>query len=146
MEKDGIIVQEVTCVGHVVRDSRQVQRRSGPRQKLHRQLTKRKFIGFIQYLAKFLPRLSQESAPLRHLLSKDVVWHWDGNKQKSFWKLKEMVTNTPVLTYFDPEKPVLLTVDSSSTGLGAALIQDGSNITMLRLGCNIQNWKYSDCS
>lgn len=34
-----------------------------------------------------------------------------------------MVTNTPVLTYFDLEKPVLITMDSRSTGLGAALIQ-----------------------
>ena len=33
----------------------------------------RKFMGLIQYLAKFLPNLSQESAPLRQLLSNEVL-------------------------------------------------------------------------
>ena len=35
------------------------------------------FIGFIQYLSKFIPNLSEISAPLRKLLEKDTLWHWD---------------------------------------------------------------------
>ncbi|XP_056016955.1 uncharacterized protein K02A2.6-like [Ostrea edulis] len=103
----------------------------------------RKFMGFIQYLAKFLPNLSKESAPLRQLLSNEVSWHWDGDKQQSFQKLKEMVTNTPVLTYFDPEKPVLLTVDSSSTGLGAAVIQSDKPVAYGSRALTTTQQKYS---
>ncbi|XP_061173501.1 uncharacterized protein LOC133182663 [Saccostrea echinata] len=50
------------------------------------------FLGFVQYLGKFIPNLSEISAPLRHLLSKDVAWHWEEEQMKSFEKLKQLVT------------------------------------------------------
>ena len=37
----------------------------------------KKFLGFIQYLGKFMPNMATESAPLRELLEKNVPWHWD---------------------------------------------------------------------
>ena len=37
----------------------------------------RTFLGFIQYLGTFLPNLAADSAPLRQLLEKEVVWHCD---------------------------------------------------------------------
>lgn len=36
-----------------------------------------RFMGMIQYLAKFIPNLSEVSAPLRKLLEKDTEWHWE---------------------------------------------------------------------
>lgn len=84
----------------------------------------RTFLGFIQYLAKFIPNLAEISAPLRLLLEKNVLWHWDSAQQESFTELKRLVANTPVLGYYNPKKPVVLSVDASSTGLGAVLLQD----------------------
>ena len=37
----------------------------------------KQFLGFIQYLAKFMPNMASKSAPLRELLEKQVAWHWD---------------------------------------------------------------------
>ena len=54
-----------------------------------------------------------------------------------------MVTNTPVLTYFDSKKPVLLTVDSSSTGLGAAVIQNGKPVAYGSRALTTTQQKYS---
>ena len=34
------------------------------------------FLGAIQYLAKFLPRLSERTERLRKLLKKDFTWNW----------------------------------------------------------------------
>ena len=42
------------------------------------------FLGFIQYLAKFLPNMVDVSAPLRKLLEKNTVWHWEKQQENSF--------------------------------------------------------------
>ncbi|MCG7877651.1 MAG: RNase H-like domain-containing protein, partial [Candidatus Thiodiazotropha endolucinida] len=86
------------------------------------------FMGFIQYLAKFIENLSEISAPLRTLLEKDVQWHWDHEQQLAFDTLKEKVSQAPVLRYYDPKKELILSVDASSKGLGAVLIQENQPI------------------
>lgn len=55
------------------------------------------FMGFIQYLSKFVPRLSTVCAPLRALLEKNTAWHRDEQKETSFQKLQEMATNASIL-------------------------------------------------
>ena len=74
------------------------------------------FLGFIKYLGKFMPNMATESAPLRELLEKNVAWHWDQLQEESFQKLKQMVSSTPILGYYDPSKPLCLSVDASSRG------------------------------
>ena len=83
-----------------------------------------RFLGMVQYVAKFIPNLSELSAPLRRLNESDVEWHWDQPQRESFSNLKQVVINAPVLTYFDDKKQVTLSVDASSFGLGAALLHD----------------------
>lgn len=87
-----------------------------------------RFLGMITYLGKFIPTLSQTAAPLRALLVKDTEWHWGQEQSKSFTTLKGVVSETPVLQYFDISKPTKISVDASSKGLGAALLQDDKPI------------------
>lgn len=47
-----------------------------------------RFLGMVLYLAKFVPNLSEISAPLRKLLENGVAWHWETSQQKSFEMLK----------------------------------------------------------
>ena len=123
----------ITYVGHVLTDKglqpddekiRAVINMKVPTNKQELQT----FMGFITYLGKFLPNLSEVSAPLRLLTEKDTLWHWEAEQEASFRKLKELVTKAPVLRYYDPKKPLTLTVDASSKGLGAALIQEGQPV------------------
>ena len=86
------------------------------------------FLGFINYLGKFIPNLSQKSAPLRLLLEKDIEWFWEKEQEDSFRALKDAVSSTPVLRYFDPTKTLTLSVDASSKGIGAVLLQENQPI------------------
>jgi len=47
---------------------------------------------------------------------------------KSFAALRHLVTKAPVLKYFDPSQPTKISVDASSRGLGAVLLQDNHPI------------------
>ena len=86
------------------------------------------FMGLMQYLGKFIPNLSEVTAPLRKLLEKYIEWHWGSDQRQSFEKLKKLITETPVLGYYNPKKDLTLSVDPSSKGLEAVLIQEGQPI------------------
>ena len=49
-----------------------------------------------------MPRLSEVCEPLRRLTMKDVEWHWTEHQEQAFNKLKQLVTEAPVLKYFEP--------------------------------------------
>ena len=84
-----------------------------------------RFIGFVTYLSKTCPKLSEETKPLREVLRKNTQFFWEEPQQEAFRKVKELVTQAPVLNLFDPVKDITLAVDACSTSLGAALLQDG---------------------
>lgn len=88
----------------------------------------KRFLGFITYLSKFIPNLSEVDALLRQLLKRDVEFMWQPAQQVAFDSLKELCTHPPVLKYFDPTKPVVIFCDASSNGLGAVLPQDDQPI------------------
>ena len=46
----------------------------------------------------------------------------------AFEKLKEMVTHTPVLYYYNLKEEVTLQCDASQSGLGGALMQNGQPV------------------
>lgn len=84
----------------------------------------RRFLGIITYLGKFISNLSTLTATLRTLLEKDIHFHWNKEHEQCFQNLKNIITQVPVLRYFDVEKPVTLSVDSSSQGVGDVLLQE----------------------
>ena len=83
-----------------------------------------RFLGTVNYLARFLPRLSQVCEPLRRLLAKDVEWSWQTQQQAAFDQIKQLVAKHPVLSYYDVSKPVTVQCDASDVGLGAVLLQE----------------------
>ena len=86
-----------------------------------------RFLGMITYLGKFIPQLSVETAPLRTLLEKDVMWTFDKPQREAIKKLKELITSSPVLKYYNPKLPTRISSDASQEGLGAVLEQDHDN-------------------
>ena len=128
-DKSQIGLEEISYIGHTLskeglkpdpKKTRAINEMKEPKNVEELQ----RFLGMVTYVAKFIPNYSQVSAPLRQLLEKDVAWHWTENQQKSFDTLKRLITQAPVLRYFDVHKPVKISVDASSHGLGAVLLQD----------------------
>ena len=87
-----------------------------------------RLLGMAQYLAKFLPHLSDITKPLRELTHKEVEWVWEQPQQRDFSKLLDAITNTPVLRYYNQAEEVTIQCDASQTGLGAALMQNGQPV------------------
>lgn len=85
-------------------------------------------LGMVAYVAKFIPNLSELNAPLRHLKKQDSEWSWGQEEETAFRKIKEALSSKPLLKYYDVTKPIILSVDASMKGLGAAAMQDGGVI------------------
>ena len=58
----------------------------------------RSFLGLAGYYRRFVKGFSMTSAPMTRLLQKNVRFDWSEKCQASFEKLKEFLTQAPVLT------------------------------------------------
>ena len=79
----------------------------------------RRFIGLVNYMAKFLPNLYLK--PPTNLTKIDVPWNWSSAENDAFEKIKVQITTAPVLAFYHPEKELTLENDASEYELGSAL-------------------------
>lgn len=63
--------------------------------------------------------------PLRRLTQTGVEWYWGDAEEKAFDKVKQLVTQAPVLAYYSPEKELVIQCDASILGLGVVLMREG---------------------
>ena len=84
----------------------------------------RRFCGMVNYLAKFMPQLTEIMEPIRKLTPKTSKWTWGKQQEISFENIKRMVTQAPLLSYYDQNKDLTIQCDASKKGCGAVLLQD----------------------
>ena len=87
-----------------------------------------RLIGMLNFLSVFIPNKSSITAPLRNLLKEDIPWHWEAEQKEAMTQLKQILSSKPVLRLFDPKQPITVQADSSSTGLGACLLQNNQPV------------------
>ncbi len=81
----------------------------------------RSFLGLLTYYAKFMPNLASRLRPLHELLNKSKQWKWSDRCEKAFRDVKCVLTQSKVLTHYNPSLPIQLACDASPYGVGAVL-------------------------
>ena len=87
-----------------------------------------RILGIVNYLDKFIEHKANLQEPISHLTQKDVAFVWEKPQQGAFDNMKYVIASASVLAYFDNSKHTALSVDASSTGLGAVVIQEGKPV------------------
>jgi len=67
--------------------------------------------------------MSQINARLHQPLQKDSEWSWEKATVETITGLKKAISSAPVLKFFNSKEPETLSVDASSRGLRAAILQ-----------------------
>ena len=83
----------------------------------------RKFLGFVGYYRKFIPRYSDVARPLTNLTRKDTPFQWTTLCQEAFEMLKSFLLKEPVLKYPNPDQPYVLYTDASKYAWAGVLTQ-----------------------
>jgi transposase InsO family protein len=82
------------------------------------------FLGFVNYLARYVPRLAALAEPLRRLQSSKVQFEWTSDQDAAFRAIKKCLLASPGLAPFDPALPLVVATDASNAGIGGVLLQN----------------------
>ena len=85
-----------------------------------------RFLGSIQYIARFLPDLQTILLPITPLLNKNTRFIWGPTQQFAFEKIKNLICTDPTLHFVDANKPLHLCCDASQYAGGGVLYQEDS--------------------
>ena len=132
-------LSEIHFMGHMVSDQG-----IGPTKErvlVHLNVTKpktvsevRRFLGLVNFSARYIPNLSTLCEPLSRLTKKGVKFEWRSEQDQCFSKLKECLAKSSTLGPFRLDaKKTLLVTDASNVGLGSVLIQqdDKGNVKII---------------
>lgn len=89
----------------------------------------RSCIGLFSYFRRFVPNFSRIARPMQNLLKENVEYNFDQHCKDSFFRLRDMLSSSPILAIYNPKRDTELHCDASSLGFGAILMQkqdDGS--------------------
>ncbi|XP_062541269.1 uncharacterized protein LOC134209290 [Armigeres subalbatus] len=127
-EKCVIGASEVQFIGHIISPSgirpspSKVEALKSFRRPVNATEVK-SFLGLANYMNKFISDLSTLDEPLRRLTEHSVKFEWTNEQQSSFEAIKNALSGTACLGYYNVNHPTSVIVDASPNALGAVLVQ-----------------------
>ncbi len=95
-----------------------------------------RFLGFSNFYRRFIHSYSSITAPLTNLLKgKPKSLSWTPEATIAMKTLQQAFTSAPLLVHPDPQKPFIVEVDASTSGVGAVLSQQQGNPPRLHPCC-----------
>ena len=86
------------------------------------------FLGMINYLSRFEPKIADLTHRLRSLLKKSNELIWTDVHSDDFKKLIDIMSNSPkLLRYYRPDLDLYLEMDASGVAIDMALLQSDEN-------------------
>ena len=79
------------------------------------------FLGAVSSYSKFIPNMADIAKYLYKLIEKNEIWEWKNECDNSFQLLKQILSESPVLSMYDPDIPWKVDCDASKYVLGAVL-------------------------
>jgi hypothetical protein len=100
----------------------------------------------VGYYRRFIPSFSKIAKLMTQLLEKEAKFKWSTQCEKVFLTLKKLLTTAPVLAEPNIEKSFDVYCDTSGTGVGGVLMQDGHAIayTSRQLRCHKEHYPTHD--
>ncbi len=88
-----------------------------------------RLLGMANYVQKFAPRLAEITTPLRDLIKKGNEFKWEEHVHgRALNEIRQILSEPPVLRFFDPNVVPVLQCDASMNGLGACLLQNNQPV------------------
>ena len=75
----------------------------------------RRFLGMVNQLGKFTPRLAELTHPLRELLGKRNLWRWESSQKVAFSQIKEELSKLATLLPYNMEAETKVSWSLSET-------------------------------
>eukprot|EP00057_Strongylocentrotus_purpuratus_P021116 XP_011675590.1 PREDICTED: transposon Tf2-1 polyprotein [Strongylocentrotus purpuratus] len=104
----------------------------------------RSFLGLIQYMGIFIPKLADHTANLRELMKEDAEYAWCASHTMEMNAIKQLISKETTLQYYNRHKPVLREVDASMKGVGAALMQEGRPVAFASKALTSAETRYAN--
>ena len=86
--------------------------------------TMHSFLGLVNFLNRYTPRLAELCSPLRKLILKDSHYSPGDSEHAAFGAIKAEFQKKIILPYFDRNKETILQTDASKKGFGAVILQE----------------------
>ena len=86
--------------------------------------TMHSFVGLVNFLNRYTPRLAELCSPLRKLILRDSHYSSGDPEHAAFDAIKAEFKKKIILPYFDRNKETILQTDASKKGFGAVILQE----------------------